>query len=158
MLGLELGKNGDKAAGKVSPVKDKSTIKDIAAKMRKIDFCMMTTLTGDGQLVSRPMSTNGDVEYDGNSYLFSSDQQELVKELEKNPHVNLSFTGDRNLFISVAGMAELVHDREQMKAHWVEDLEQWFADGIDTPGIVMIRVRGSRAKYWQNWDSGEVLL
>ncbi len=134
------------------------SLKDISSKMRHIDYCMMTTTTDDGQLVSRPMSTNGDVEYDGNSYLFSSDRQDVVKELESNPHVNLTFTGDKKLFVSVVGEAELIRDREQMKEHWQDKLEQWFEDGVDTPGIVMIHVKGQRVKYWQNWDSGEVKL
>ncbi len=133
-------------------------LEDISQKMRKIDYCMMTTIVEGGQLASRPMSTNGDVEYDGNSYLFSSDKQDVVRELEANREVNLSFTGDQKLFISVVGEAELIRDREQMKNHWQESLEQWFEDGIDTPGIVMIRVKGKRIKYWQNWDSGEVKL
>lgn len=134
------------------------SLKDISRRMRNIDFCMMTTTAEDGALASRPMSTNGDVDYDGNSYLFSSEKQEVVKELEKNPHVNLSFTGEKKLFVSVVGEAELIRDREQMKAHWQDKLEQWFEDGVDTPGIVMIRVKGQRVKYWQNWDSGEVKL
>ena len=133
-------------------------LEDISQKMRKIDYCMMTTKAADGELASRPMSTNGDVEYDGNSWLFSSEKQDLVKELEANPEVNLSFTGDKKLFISVAGEAELIRDREQMKEHWQESLEQWFQDGVDTPGIVMIHVKGKQLKYWQNWDSGEVKL
>lgn len=133
-------------------------LEEISRKMRGIDYCMMTTVVDGGKLASRPMSTNGDVDYDGNSYLFSSDKQDLVKELEANPSVNLSFTGDKKLFISVVGEAELIRDRAEMKDHWQESLEQWFEDGIDTPGIVMIRVRGQRVKYWQNWDSGEVEL
>ena len=134
------------------------SLKEISSKMRNIDFCMMTTTAEDGALASRPMSTNGDVDYDGNSYLFSSERQEVVKELEKNPHVNLSFTGDKKLFVSVVGEAELIRDREKMKEHWQDKLEQWFEDGVDTPGLVMIRVKGQRVKYWQNWDSGEVKL
>lgn len=134
------------------------TLKDISKKMRNIDYCMMTTTAADGKLTSRPMSTNGDIDYDGHSYLFSSDRQEVVKELEKNPHVNLSFTGDKKIFVSVVGEAELVRDRVQMKDHWQEHLEQWFEDGVDTPGLVMIHVKGERVKYWQNWDSGEVKI
>lgn len=137
---------------------EQESLKEISKKMRNIDFCMMTTATEDGALASRPMSTNGDVEYDGNSYLFSSEKQEVVKDLEKNPQVNLSFTGDKKLFVSVVGEARLVRDREEMKKHWQDKLEQWFEDGIDTPGIVMIHVKGERIKYWHNWDSGEIKL
>ena len=43
------------------------TLKDIATKMAKLDIALLTTHTSRGQLSSRPMSNNGDVEYDGNS-------------------------------------------------------------------------------------------
>ena len=55
-------------------------LSDIAAKMRKLDICMMTTLAENGQLTSRPMSNNGDVEYDGNSYFYSFEESEVVKQ------------------------------------------------------------------------------
>ncbi len=133
-------------------------LEDISKKMRHLDICMMTTSTEGNQLASRPMSNNGDVEYDGNSYFFSSDKQDVIRDLEKNPHVNLSFAGEKKLYISVVGEAELIRDRAEMKKHWQDSLEQWFEDGVDTPGIVMIHVKGKRIKYWQNWDSGEVKL
>src|SRR5690349_14476193 len=47
------------------------TIKDLSEKLAKIDFCMLTTNAAAGVLNSRPMSNNGDVEYDGDSWFFS---------------------------------------------------------------------------------------
>ncbi len=140
------------------------TLEEIAEKMRKIDICMMTTVLDNGQLASRPMSNNGDVDYDGHSYFFSSDKQDLVRELERNPNVNLAFTGDKKLlgggqaYVSVVGRAELIRDKAQMQKHWTKDLELWFEDGLDTPGLVMIHVAGKRVKIWENWESGEVVL
>lgn len=43
------------------------TVSEIAEKMKDIDFCMLTTVTEGGQLSSRPMSNNRDVDYDGDS-------------------------------------------------------------------------------------------
>ena len=47
------------------------TLKDVAELMKDIDLCMLTTTTENGALASRPMSNNGEVEYDGNSYFFT---------------------------------------------------------------------------------------
>jgi len=48
-------------------MKSKS-LKQIAEKMKQLDFCMMLTADSRGTQFSRPISNNGDVEYDDNSY------------------------------------------------------------------------------------------
>jgi len=39
--------------------------------MRKLDFCMMTTQSDKG-MRARPMSNNGEVEFDGDVWFFSA--------------------------------------------------------------------------------------
>ncbi len=135
-----------------------SNLNDISSKMRKLDICMMSTQTLRGNIASRPMSNNGDVEYDGNSYFFSFNESRAVKDLEENAHVNLSFNGKNGLYISLSGKAKLVTDRAKLEKHWQDQLNQWFPEGINTKGIVMIHVKASRIKYWQGEQEGEVKL
>ena len=47
------------------------SLADLAAKMRGIDIAMLSTRTASGEIASRPMSNNGDVNYDGDSYVFT---------------------------------------------------------------------------------------
>lgn len=126
--------------------------------MANIDLCMMTTSSKTGEMNSRPMSNNGDVEYDGDSFFFTSEDTGKVRDIKANPAVNLSFRGKDNVFISVEGQAELIKDKSEMKDHWTKDLDEWFKEGIDTPGIVMIKVKGEKARYWDGMDSGDVDL
>ena len=133
-------------------------LKEIAKKMAHLDICMLTTTAEDRSLTSRPMSNNGDVEYDGNSYFFTDESAHLVKDIEKNAQVNLSFEADDSLFISVSGNAKLIRDKKEMEAHWNPDIDEWFSDGIDTPGLVMVHVLAQRIKYWQNEKEGAVKL
>ncbi len=37
-------------------------------------------------------------------------------------------------------------------------LERWFKDGVDTPGLVLIKVHAGRIHYWDGEDEGEVNL
>lgn len=136
----------------------KNNLKEISSKMRNLDICMFTTQTGRGLLTSRPMSNNGDVEYDGNSYFFTFDTSQTVKDIKVNPQVNLSFKGAKDLYITLTGKAKLVTNKEKLKEHWLDELKQWFPEGPDTPGIIMIHVKGNRIKYWQQEDEGEVKL
>jgi general stress protein 26 len=78
--------------------------------------------------------------------------------------VSLSYQGKagmlgfRPLFIAIEGTAELIRDKGEFAEHWTKDLERWWPDGIDTPGLVLIRVGGTRAHYWDGEDEGELLL
>ena len=49
------------------------TMKEMSKAMAEIDFAMLRTRTDGGQLTTRPMSNNGEVEYDGDSFYFSWD-------------------------------------------------------------------------------------
>ncbi|MCE7066401.1 pyridoxamine 5'-phosphate oxidase family protein [Dyadobacter sp. CY326] len=134
------------------------TLKDVSEIMRNIDLCMLTTTTSDGALASRPMSNNGDVEYDGNSYFFTWEGSRTVSDIELDNGVNLTFQGDNGIFISVTGKGEVSRSREEMEEHWVSDLDKWFENGLDTPGIAMVTVKAKRIKYWQGEEDGEVKL
>ena len=129
-------------------------ISDIADKMRKLDICSLTTVTETGGLASRPMSNNGDVAYDGNSWFFTNDNTRLVADIGGNPMVSLSFEGKNDLYIAVAGRAHLVRDKNTIRRHWVPDLDQWFDKGADTPGLVLIQVVAEHVKYWQGEENG----
>lgn len=138
------------------------TIGDLAKAMGKIDFAMLTTRTEGGQLATRPMSNNSDVEWDGDSYYFTYDDTRTVSDIERDPHVALSFQGRAGilgappLFVAVEGEAGIIRDRATFADHWTSDLERWFPDGIDTPGMALIKVAAVRIHYWDGEEEGEV--
>ena len=133
----------------------KTDLKDIAQKMRNLDIATMVTVAEDGSLAARPMSNNGDVDFDGKSYYFTYEESDKVKQISANPQVQLAFEGDDNLYVSVTGQAELIRDKAQFDKHWVDELEQWFEQGTDTPGMVLLCVKATQAKYWQDMEMGE---
>jgi general stress protein 26 len=137
------------------------TIQELSKKMKGIDLCMLTTVSSDGVPESRPMSNNGEVEYDGTSYFFTDENAQMVRQLRSNNHVSLSYIHPKLIgktFISLSGDAELITEKSEMKKHWSKDLDVWFKDGIDTKGIVMIEVKATHAKCWENNKESEVTL
>ncbi len=134
------------------------TLNGIARKIRQLDICMMVTQSPRGVLNSRPMSNNGAVTYRGDSYFFSYDGSQKIKDIAANPQVSLNFEGEKNLYISVTGKAKLIRSRAQMEEHWMDSLNQWFKDGLDTPGIVLIHIKGTKLKYWQKEKEGEIKI
>ncbi len=133
----------------------KAALKDMAQKMRNLDIATLVTVAEDGSLSGRPMSNNADVDYDGKSYYFTYEESDKVKQISRNPEVQLAFEGDDKLYVTVTGKAELIRDKAEFEKHWVPELEQWFAQGTDTPGMVLLCVNARQAKYWQDMEMGE---
>ncbi|MGH8044433.1 MAG: pyridoxamine 5'-phosphate oxidase family protein, partial [Stenotrophomonas sp.] len=71
------------------------TLHDLAKKMAGIDFAMLQTFAPNHEIAGRPMSNNGDVDYDGDSWFFALDSTDMVRELQAEPNVALSFTGSK---------------------------------------------------------------
>jgi len=94
------------------------TLPDLSRQMRKIDITMLATHTEDGEIAARPMSNNGDVEYDGNSYYFTWAKSRMVSDIKRDPKVLLSFTGKKGLFVAVQGEAKVIRDRKKFAEHW----------------------------------------
>jgi general stress protein 26 len=139
------------------------TLEDISDTMKHIDICMMTTRTASGGLESRPMSNNKDVDYDGDSYFFANGDASAVSEIESDPEVNLGFSREPGLltkpfFLSVSGKGQVIRDRAELEKHWVPDLEMWFKEGLDTPGLTLIAVKAYALKFWDGFEEGELKL
>ena len=56
----------------------------------------------------------------------------------------------------VEGIAELIRDKATFQTRWTSDLDRWFEKGVDTPNIVMVKVKAVRITYWDGEDEGEV--
>jgi len=138
------------------------TMEALSEKLAGIDFCMFNTNGGSGSMSSRPMSNNGDVEYDGDSWFFSYEDTKKVSEIERDNAVALTFTeapsllGKPGIFILIKGKAILIRDKAEFEAHWVKDLDRWFPDGVDTPGIVLIKVSAHAIQYWDGEENGHI--
>lgn len=140
------------------------SLADLSEKMKDIDFAMLATRTQGGAIGARPMSNNREVDYDGNAWFFADESALMIADIEADPAVNLSYQsrsgilGQRPFFLAVEGRAELVRDKAQFADHWTKGLERWWPDGIETPGLVLIKVVGERAHYWDGEEENELRL
>nr|WP_281375422.1 pyridoxamine 5'-phosphate oxidase family protein [Sphingomonas jinjuensis] len=138
------------------------TLHELSTRMANLDFAMLATHSSDRAMTARPMSNNSDVDYAGDSYFFAYDDSRKVADIRRQPEVCLSYTGAAGmlggspLFVAVDGHAELIDDAAQFEAHWTKDLDRYFPEGIDTPGVVMIKIHAHRIRYWDGSDEGEL--
>ena len=132
----------------------RSDLAAIAEILAELDICMLTTRAADGALHGRPMSNNGDVEYDGDSWFFAADDSRKVVEIDAEPRVELAFIATPNgTWINVEGEASVIRDDpERKRALWQKDLERWFENGPDDPSVVLIKVE---ARHIDAWARGE---
>ena len=135
-----------------------ANIKKVAKLMRDLDFCMMTTNSPDG-FRSRPMSNNGEVEFDGDVWFFSAADSRKVSEIEADAKVQLSYTDlERWLFIAMSGEASIITDVEKKQELWMKELEQWFEDGPESEDVVLLKVTPTQVAWWGKDEQDEVSL
>ena len=138
------------------------SLADLAEKMKDIDFAVLTTRAQNGALAGRPMSNNRNVEYDGDSYFFASEDSHVVPQIEADPIVGLSYQGksgllgQRPFFLAVEGRGSLIRDKAAFAEHWDKDVERYFPEGIDSPDLVLIKVHAERLHFWDGEEEGEV--
>jgi general stress protein 26 len=122
--------------------------KKVAKTMAKIDFCMMQTV-GEHGVNTRPMSNNGEVEYDGDNWFFARRDSTKIREVTADPRVQLTFAHNRGpSFISVWGTGSVVDDVELKKEFWHKGLERWFENGPEDPEVSLIKVTAERIQTW----------
>src|SRR5690606_9481434 len=117
--------------------------------MKDMDLCTSVSRAQAGSIAGRPMSNNREVEYVGTRRFRTNDDTRMTEDIARDPSVGLTYQGKAGLkglvgapglFVHVEGEAALVRDKARFAQHWDKNLDRWFAQGIDTPGLVMIEV------------------
>lgn len=125
--------------------------------MKRMDICFMATRDGAG-LCSRPMSNNAQVDWDGDNWFFSNGDTRKIAQLDADPTVMLDFSGEQD-WISLRGTAQLHRDDKVLfEKHWSKDIDRWFPQGTDTPGLVLIQVSAAEAELFGASGEGIVAL
>lgn len=121
--------------------------------VREIDVAMMTTVTPDGALHSRPMVTAA-FDDEGTIWFFTSTESAMVHDLDAEHAVNLSYAHPRkHRYVSVTGSASLVRDREKARQLWRPALKTYFPGGPDDEHLGLLAARIETAEYWEGGPS-----
>jgi len=137
---------------------------DVAKTLKDIDFVMLNTHTEDGQIAGRPMSNNRDVEYDGDSWFFVDEESRTFADVSRDPKVSVAAQGNKGIFgkppvfLSIEGVAEVVRDKAAFTDHWTPGLERWWPEGVETPGLALIKVHAERVHYWDGEEEGGIRI
>lgn len=135
---------------------NEEALKKLKSSVESIRICMMAAVAGDGS--SRPMSV-ADCDDNGDLWFFTSEDTSAGQEAEAGKKVALHFASPAKLnFLCVLGQSELVHDKAKMEELFNPMMKTWFPDGLETPGIALIKVNPDSAHYWESNASRIELL
>ena len=109
-------------------------------------FAFLTTRTPDGTLTSRPMTLQ-EVEFDGDLWFFAKRDSNPVTHITLSPQVNVG-VGSGGSWVSLAGRATVVDGLAKKRELWNSAVEAWFPDGPDGDDVVLLKVEGDSAEYW----------
>jgi len=135
------------------PLKQK--VEDLVHFADKQKFCLLTTITPEGQVATRCMALAGK-ENNGIDFIFHTNTESgKTDDLDANPQVNLGFLASSGEWASISGKASVVTDRAEVKKHYSEHLKVWMGDlgdgkhdgGPEDPRIGVIKVHSNTIQY-----------
>lgn len=118
--------------------------------IQDINIAMLTTQDPDGLMRSRPMGSQ-EMDANGDLWFFTSKTSGKIHSIMVDQKVNLTYVANSAThprYVSIAGSAEIVEDREKAAALWKPILKAWFPEGLEDPDLVLLRVRIDSAEYW----------
>ena len=126
----------------------------IAEIVQKARVAMVTTVTTEGELVSRPLAMQDRV-FDGELWFFTEHPSPKTDDITADPHVNVAVAADDD-YVSLSGKAAVSRDRTMIEGLWNKHAEAWFEGGIDDPAVALLHVKVDTAEYWK-MDSPKIV-
>ncbi len=119
-----------------------------------IETAMFTTRRPNGQLVSRPMATQGRIQ-DADLWFVTDVETHKLDDLALDPQVNCAYYNNKSKeWVSVTGVARVSKNKSKIRQLYKEDWKAWFGDeggdrdgGPSDPRIALILVDADSATY-----------
>jgi general stress protein 26 len=131
-------------------------------KLRKLTkgfrVAMLTTVTPEGVLRSRPMVTVK-MQVDGDVWFLTKVATPKVSELEDQHRVNVTYTSPKDgRYVSLSGTARLVRDPQRVLDLWRPRHKKWLPEGKRDPDLAAVQVHVDTAEYWDERTADMVAL
>src|SRR5688500_16804080 len=118
--------------------KHEENVRKLGELIEGIEFAMLTTVDNDGSLSRRPMPALR-VEIDGDLYFFTKVIALKLDEVERDRNVCVSYAAPEDQrYVSMSGVARLLHDRAKMEELWFPGLETWFPQGLKDQELALL--------------------
>ena len=130
-----------------------SDLQELARLVDKERVVMLSTLSLEGQIESKPMTV---VEFDGDGcfwFLCEHDPQDRL-QAQRYERINLAVSNEcKSTYVSVTGHGELTRDAKLRHLLWTRMAKPWFPEGPDSPTLAVLKVTPIKAEFWDAPDS-----
>ena len=126
---------------------DEEARRTVAELVEAAKIAYVTTVTPEGQLVSRPLGVQLRGKFDGDLWFFTADPSNKTAQVQVNDQVNVAFQAD-NGYVSISGTGTVSHDRAVIDELWNRGAEAWFEGGKADPHVALLQVHADSAEYW----------
>ena len=114
-----------------------------------IRFAMVTTVDRQGALQSRPMPPQH-ADEDGTLWFIAPRRSSLADQLREQPAVLITWGDARSRrYLSMNGVARVLHDPAKAAELWDAAVRSWFPDGPADPDVAVIKVELDSSEYRQ---------
>jgi general stress protein 26 len=118
-------------------------------------ICLFCTYE-DGQIVSRPMGTQG-IDEDGTIWFFSRKDSEKNEQIDEDSTVHLMYMDtSKQQYLSLSGRARVVIDKKKIEELWSPIAKAWFEQGKDDPELSLLSVTPEEGHYWDT-KNGKII-
>lgn len=117
----------------------------IGTLIEHFSVAMLTSIDGDGALISRPMSPLK-MDANGAVWLFTDVRSAKVEQLRV---INLTFNDpQRAIYVSLSGHGEIYAEHGDAENLWTPFAKSWFPDGPDSSSLALLKFVPDAADYW----------
>ena len=113
--------------------------------LKQFDFAMLVTREGKN-MSARPMQIS-QIDERGTIWFLSEIDATRTRTLEFSPRVQL-LCQSKTVYLSVAGIATVVHNRTKIDELWKESYRLWFPEGRHSRNLALIAVQPVTGEFW----------
>ena len=127
---------------------DEEGRRKVFSLIKDIRVAMMATYAPDGIMHARPMVARL-VEDAGEFWFFASRESATIAEIKADPRVLLTYAEPaKQHYVSISGRGAVLDRPAKAKELWAEPMRTWFPKGPEDTDLILIKVDGERAQYW----------
>jgi general stress protein 26 len=127
----------------------RQSIHKLAELIHDIHTAMLTTVTAEGHLRTRPMATRQS-DLSDELWFYTDARSSLIDDITENHQVCLAYVDpSKQRYVTVSGVGHVIRDRDLLERLWHPGVAQWFPNGPDRdPYLALLRVQLEEAEYW----------
>ena len=126
---------------------DEEARRTVAELVEAAKIAYVTTVTPEGQLVSRPLGVQLRGKFDGDLWFFTADPSNKTARCRSTTRSTWPSRPTTATSPSAAP-GTVSHDRAVIDELWNSGAEAWFEGGKDDPHVALLQVHAESAEYW----------